>query len=115
MVAPDCFNSFFYLNSTVHCHSTRQSTRGDLFLANINTSQYGLQSIRYLGAKLWNELPITIRTSPSKFAFTKSLKLHFLNAMKLLWNCHYDLIFFKCKFLNISYANAKKGDPLLVS
>ena len=81
MVAPDCFHKFFSLKSTVHCHNTRQSTRGDLFLANINTSQYGLISIRYLGAKLWNELPITLRTSPSKFTFKKSLKLHFLNAM----------------------------------
>ena len=54
MVAPDCFHNFFFLNSTVHCHNTRQSTRGDLFLANINTS---------------------------KFTFKKSLKLHFLNAM----------------------------------
>jgi len=62
MVAPVCFHNFFFLNSTLHCHNTRQSTRGDLFLANVNTSQYGLKSIRYLGAKLWNELPIAIRT-----------------------------------------------------
>ena len=33
MVAPVCFHNFFFLNSTVHCHNTRQSTRGDLFLA----------------------------------------------------------------------------------
>ena len=37
IVAPDCFHNFFSLNSTVHCYNTRQSTRGDLFLANINT------------------------------------------------------------------------------
>ena len=80
-VAPDCFNNLFSLNSSVHCHNTRQSNRGDLFLANINTSQYGLKSIRYLGAKLWNELPTAIRTSSSKFSFKKSLKHHFLNVM----------------------------------
>jgi len=72
MVAPDCFHNLFSLNSTVHCHNTRQSTRCDLFLAYINTSKYGLKSIRYLGAILKNELPIAIRTSPSKFIF-KSL------------------------------------------
>ena len=81
MVAPVCFQNCFFLNSTLHCHNTRQSTCGDLFLANINTSQYGLKSIQYLGAKLWNELPIAIRTSPLKFTFKKSLKFHFLNAM----------------------------------
>ena len=81
MVAPVCFHKFFFLKSTLHCHNTRLSTRCDLFLANINTSQYGLKLIRYLGAKLRSELPITIRTSPSKFAFKMSLKFHFLTAM----------------------------------
>ena len=94
MAAPDCFHNFFSLNSTVHCHNTRQSTRGDLFLANINTSKYGLKSIRFLGAKLWNELPIALRTSQSKFTFKKSVKLHFLNALYLQYNWHYDLIYF---------------------
>ena len=52
MLAPDCFHDFFSLNSSVHCYSTRQSKCGDLFLAKINAVQYGLKSIRYLGAKL---------------------------------------------------------------
>ena len=81
MVTPVCFHNFFFLNSAVYCHNKRQSTRGDLFLANINMSQYDLKSIRYLGAKLWNELTIAIRTFPSKFTFKKSLKFHILNAM----------------------------------
>ena len=81
MIAAVCFHNFLFLNSTVHCHNTRQSTRGDVFLANINTSQYDLKSIRYLGAKLWNELPIAIRTSRSKFTFKKSLKFHFIDVM----------------------------------
>ena len=54
MIAPVCFHNLFFLNSTLHCHNTRQSTRGDMFLANINTSLYGLKSILYLGANLWN-------------------------------------------------------------
>ena len=81
MVAPVCFHNFFLLNSTLHCHNTRQSTCGDLPLANIKTSQYGLKSIQYLGAQVWNELPIAIKTSPSKFTFKKSLKFYILNAM----------------------------------
>ena len=79
--APDCFHDFFSLNSSIHCHNTRQSTRGDLFLTKLNTLQYGLKSIRYLGAKLWNEIPATIRISSSKFLFKKRLKAYLLNAM----------------------------------
>ena len=77
MVAPDLFHSFLSLNSTVHCHTARQSTRGDLFLASINTLQYGLKSIRYLGAKLWNELPITIKLLHQKL-HSKVSKTSFL-------------------------------------
>ena len=79
MLAPEWSHDFFSLNSSIHCHNTRQSTRGDLFLAKTNTLQYGLKSIRYLGAKLWNELPAAIRTSSSKLLFKRHLKAHFLN------------------------------------
>ena len=79
--APDCFHDFFSLTSSIHCHNTRQSTRGDLFLTKLNTLQYGLKSIRYLGAKQWNEIPATIRISSSKFLFKKRLKAYRLNAM----------------------------------
>ena len=66
MVAPVCFHNFFFLNSSVHCDITRQSTCGDLFLANINKSQNCLKSIPFLGAELWDEFPIAIRATPSK-------------------------------------------------
>ena len=72
-LAPDCFHNFFSLNSSIHCHDTRLSTRGDLFLAKHNTLQYGLKSIRYLGEKSWNEILVTIRSSSSKFLFKKSV------------------------------------------
>ena len=76
MVAPDYFHNCLSLDLTVHCHNPRQSSRGDLLLGNVNTSLYGLKSIRYFGAKLWNELAITIIISPKKF-----LKYHILNAV----------------------------------
>ena len=81
--APDCFHGFFSRNSSIH-HKTRLSSRGDLFLVKIDTLQYGLKSIRYLEAKLWDELSLTIRLSSSEFIFKKHQKAHFLNAMKLL-------------------------------
>jgi len=69
MLAPSCFDGYFSLSSTVHSHETRQSSRNDLYLIRKNTLRYGLGSIRYLGAKLWNELPREIRTSSSRFIF----------------------------------------------
>ena len=75
------FHNFFCHNVSIHSHNTRQSICGDLFLVQRNTLQYGLRSIRYTGAKLWNGLPKTIRSLSSKFLLKKHLKDFFLNVM----------------------------------
>ena len=36
-LAPNCFHDFFSLNFSIHCHKTRQSTRGDLLQGKIST------------------------------------------------------------------------------
>ena len=64
--SPSCFHDFFLFNSSVHQYSTRQSSQGDLYMSRRNSLQYGLKSIRYLGAKFWNTLPIELRNAPSK-------------------------------------------------
>ena len=50
--SPCCFHDFFLFSSSVHQYSTRQASQGDLYLYRMNSLQYGLKSIRYLGAKL---------------------------------------------------------------
>ena len=69
---PSCFHEFFHFSSPVHSHKTRQSNRGDIFMAQPNSSLDGLKSIRYLGAKLWNELPVEARNSSHRTLFKKS-------------------------------------------
>ena len=77
-ISPRCFDDFFLLNSSVHEYNTRQASKGDLFLAQKNTLQYGLNSIRYKGAKLWNEIPVELRSSYSKASFKIKVKMYFL-------------------------------------
>ena len=77
--SPTCFHDFFLLNSSVHHYSTRQASQGDLYMSRKNSLQYGLKSIRYLGAKLWNELPVELRNASSKTLFKTKLKSYFLN------------------------------------
>ena len=79
--SPSCFHDFFLLNSSVHQYSTRKASQGDLYLSRMNSLQYGLKSIRYLGAKLWNALPVEIRNAPSKISFKKQLKIKLLNTV----------------------------------
>ena len=77
--SPDCFHNFFLFSSSVHQYSTRQASHGDLYLTQKNSLQYGLKSLRYLGAKLWNALPVELRNSPSKLSFKRNLKIYLLN------------------------------------
>ena len=77
--SPECFHNFFLFNSSVHQYSTRQASKGDLFLFQQNSLQYGLKSLRYLGAKLWNSLPAELRNATSKTSFKMKLKVYLLN------------------------------------
>ena len=38
----------------------------------------GLNSIRYRGAMLWNEIPVELRNSHSKASFNTKVKIYFL-------------------------------------
>ena len=74
LVTTSCFHSYFSFSSAMHNYTTRQPHHGDLYLIGKNTLLYDMGSIRYLGAKLWNELPRELRNSSSKFAFRKIYK-----------------------------------------
>ena len=73
---PYFFHDFFLLNSDVHGYFTRQSNRGDVFRNHKNSFQYGLKSIRYMGAKTWNEFPEILKTLLPNFLSKKSQKIH---------------------------------------
>lgn len=72
--SPSCFHSFFDFVGSVHQYGTRQATKNDIYLTQKNTLQYGIRSVRYYGAKCWNEIPINIKTSPSSNHFRQKLK-----------------------------------------
>ena len=59
-LSPSYFHNYFQPNATVHKIRIRKATRGDLFKSLKNTTAYGLQTIQYVGCKLWNTLPLFI-------------------------------------------------------
>ena len=76
--SPRCFHDFFLFSSSVHQYSTRQASQGDLYMSRKNSLQYSLKSIRYLGAKLWNTLPVELGNAPSNALFKTKLKIYLL-------------------------------------
>ena len=64
-LAPQYFENFFTSLSSKYSIGTRQSKKGNLFLERQNTVQYGIRSIQYAGAKLWNSIPCELRLASS--------------------------------------------------
>ena len=56
---PLCFSKYFNFTSSVHAYS-RQSCNRNLYVASVNTTQYGLRSLKFTGPCLWNSLPTSI-------------------------------------------------------
>ena len=75
-ISPSVFHNIFEILSDVHQHDTRQARKGDIFMTRHDTLQYGERSIRYTGAKSWNNIPFNIKQSPSVTSFRRQVKLH---------------------------------------
>ena len=76
LISPTVFHNFFVTLSHAHQYDTRQARGGDVFMMRKNTLQYGLRSIRYAGAKSWNNIPFKIKQSPSVMIFRRAMKVH---------------------------------------
>ena len=76
LISPVFFHNFFETLSSVHQYDTRQARKGDIFMTRKNTLQYGLRSIRFAGAKSWNNIPSSIKQSTTTMTFRRDLKLH---------------------------------------
>ena len=72
-ISPTYFHSFFDLVESVHQYGTWQASRNNV-LTHRNTMQYGIRSLCYCGAKMWNAIPIEVKKSPSLISFCKNLK-----------------------------------------
>ena len=83
-LAPTHFHSYFTQSSEVHGYNTRLASRDDLFLMRKTTFQYGVRSIQYSGARLWNSISILIRESLSRTIFVTKLKTRFLSSYQSL-------------------------------
>ena len=77
-ITPDYFIDYFRHVSDVHSICIRHAIRDDLFLERRHTTQYGIRSVQYSGEKLWNSIPIELRSFKSASQFRVKLKVCFL-------------------------------------
>ena len=77
--APTYFDNFFTLLKTKHQIGTRQAMKGNIFLERRNTDQYGIRSIQFSGVKIWNSIPVKIRSSASRVSFRAEMKKYYIS------------------------------------
>ena len=74
---PTNFNNFFVPITSIHNYHTRASTN-NFFIPRKNKHK-GLSALGFLGARLWSEIPNSIKIKSSLHSFTSNLRNHFLN------------------------------------
>ena len=75
-IGPLYFIIFFTQTTNVHCYNTRSAAHGDFFILQKTAlcTEYGLRSICFNGAKIWNSIPLEIRDASSVQTFKNNLK-----------------------------------------
>ena len=68
---PAIFANYFTVRNEVHSVNTRNSTKLNIMKVKTN---YGKHTLRYTGAKLYNNLPSSITTLATVKSFTKCVK-----------------------------------------
>ncbi len=77
---PQPFHPYFTKSNHVHHHHTRNQ-QTNLFIPRINNAK-GSLSISFLGSKLWNDIPSTIKSQPTLKSFTNNLKKQLIQSYK---------------------------------
>ena len=78
-ILPINFYDWFLFTNRIHNHNTRSNRNNNLFLPRISTTNYGLKSIKYNGAKIWNTLHDNIKRTNDYVTFKKLLKEYLLS------------------------------------
>ena len=73
------FKSCFTPATSVHDYNTRYASGGNLALPNINTTHYGICSIKFYGAKLSNSVPGDCRDSSTSHYFRNRFSKYLLD------------------------------------
>ena len=68
-----------YITRHNYNNPSNKVATNSLFIPLARTTNYGLKKLKVNGPKIWNSLPIVIRTTKSPYCFKKLLKLHLLS------------------------------------
>ena len=76
---PIQYSSYFSKASDVHHHQTRFSSNEKLYINQVNTTQYGLRTVHFSGAELWNSLSNELKQNHSFPSFKINLRNYLMD------------------------------------
>ena len=76
---PSAFNFFFHTFSSIHNYHTRNCNN---LVSVLRRTDVGQRSIAYEGTKIWNALPLDIKTAPSLISFKSKINMYLLQNMQ---------------------------------
>ena len=71
---PQLFNNYFFYIKVITSRQTKKADKDDLYLPLYKTKR-AQKSIKYIGVKIWNDIPLKIRTLPFN-KFKQKYKLY---------------------------------------
>ena len=74
------FHNYYTMNYNIHQINTRQQNQ---IHRSITKTQYGLNSLKVYGARLWNSLPIEFQQSKSLATFKKAVRQSMINTYNI--------------------------------
>ena len=80
---PVLFRDFFIFNREIHDINTRQACQMHLIRVG---SKFGQRFLKFSGPKLWNSIPLNIKTSKGIYTFKKKLKKMYFQELKNEWS-----------------------------
>ena len=78
LLAPNQFSNFYTFTNSKY--NTAASRKELLKVPRARTTNYGLKSIRNIGSRIWNGMPIDSRKQNNIKSFTKKLKVNILSS-----------------------------------
>ena len=78
---PNIFTNMFIKINCIHSHITRSAIKNDYYMQR-KQKCVGQRTLQYRGAKIWNEIPNSIKSSYHIHGFTKLLKSHLIEKYK---------------------------------
>ena len=77
---PPVFKKYFTNLENIHQHDTRRSKLN--YYKNRKLTKTGMNTLNFIGVKIWNELPNGLKVKSTKFNFSNNVKRYFLDNYK---------------------------------